>query len=438
MPPNGLSVPWSEPEVAYLRELSAQGLTALPVARAINDAFHGGRAVRSTHAIRQKRAGLGVGVHPAPAPAQEPAAPLPPAPEPVPPPDPIEVEQRRRQRLRELREEREAVQAVAGERSLRDMLERLVRATAQTFDPPPAYRPPPVASGSVRETVVQMLSDWHADEKVSAEAMRGFNEYNDTIFRARIRRVVESHLSIKQRMEAGGGWTFERLVLGLNGDFISGTIHELEKHSDHENVIWAVYNTGMVLAEAIADLAAAYPAVEIFCTSGNHGRLPDARRVQQKEPTRNWDTLIYLFAREHLRLLPSLTWYIPNSYSVAWDIYGWRFLQTHGHDVKSWNSIPWYGLNRLVSNINALEAGRGTPIHYWTFAHFHEHSSLPHASGESFINGSLIGGSEFTLNGLGKVGRPTQWMLCVHPEHGVTSRWPLFAEAPMAAPRMAG
>ena len=125
MPPNGLSVPWSEPEVAYLRELSAQGLTALPVARAINDAFHGGRAVRSTHAIRQKRAGLGVGVHPAPAPAQEPAAPLPPAPEPVPPPDPIEVEQRRRQRLRELREEREAVQPDRGERQLTRLLEIL-------------------------------------------------------------------------------------------------------------------------------------------------------------------------------------------------------------------------------------------------------------------------------------------------------------------------
>jgi len=104
---------------------------------------------------------------------------------------------------------------------------------------------------------------------------------------------------------------------------------------------------------------------------------------------------------------------------------GWRFLQTHGHDVKSWNSIPWYGLNRLVTNINALEASRGTPIHHYLFGHFHTEASLPHAAGESFINGSLIGGNEFSINAMGKAGQPTQWLLGVHKTHGVTHRWPI-------------
>ena len=40
-------------------------------------------------------------------------------------------------------------------------------------------------------------------------------------------------------------------------------------------------------------------------TVGNHGRLPDDKKVPSKDPTRSWDYLAYLFARAwkryHLR-----------------------------------------------------------------------------------------------------------------------------------------
>ncbi len=346
---------------------------------------------------------------------------LPPRPDPPPP----ETPEQRAERVRDARLEREALQAVAGEKSLRAFLERLVRTAAHDFEPPARARPVKPSAKATRESVIQPISDLHAYELVSRARTRGFNEYTAEIMGARMRRLVETHLSIKDRMERGGGWAFERLVVACNGDLVSGTIHELERHADAPNIVQAVYGAGMLLAYVIRDLAAAYPEVEVFCTSGNHGRLPDARRMQQKDPTRNWDTLVCLFAREHLRRLGHVRWYIPDSYSVAYDVYGWRFLQTHGHDVKSWNAIPWYGLNRLVGNVNALEAARGTPIHYYLFSHFHSQSALEHAAGESFINGSVIGPNEFVINALGKADRPTQLMLCVHPEHGVTSRWPI-------------
>jgi hypothetical protein len=430
--------PWTTEEVAYLAERSAMRVSARQLVTELNHKFHGGQAVRSYASVTNAKQKYGATIkvsRPDPVDmTQYPTPPELPAPTPI---DPIEAERERRERLAMMREEREALTAIAGERSLRKTLEDLVTRVARPFPPPPPYRAPVVKPSKkvTTETMVQMWSDWHAGEAVSSEAMRGFNEYSDAIFHERVDTIVESHLSIKNRLEAGGGYRFERCVIAANGDFVSGTIHELEKHSDHENVIWAVYDCGMVLAKAIRELAAVYPTIEVFCTSGNHGRLPDARRIQQKEPTRSWDTLCYLFARENLRNVPNVTFYIPNSYAVAFDIYGWRWLQTHGHDVKSWNSIPWYGLNRLIGNMNALEAGRGLPVHYWAFGHFHNASSLPHASGESFVNGSLIGSNEFALNALGKVDRPTQWLLQVHPEHGVTGRWPLFAGSPVSKPR---
>ena len=415
--------PWTDEERETLRRLRAEGATYQEIIAAMQRPYgsikgyvNGGGYPLGPRAYKQ-------GAVPGPRAEAEPAEPV----------DPIEAERQRLERIRAAKEERDLLRDVAGEQNLRARLESLVRATAQTFAPPPPYTPfRPKGKITTTNSVVQMFSDWHAGEVVQAEGVRGFNAYDKDVFRERVARIVDAHLMVKRQREAGGGYMHDRLVIAAIGDMVSGTIHELEKGSDHENVVWAVYDCGLVMAEAVRRLAAEYPTVEIIGTSGNHGRLPDARKVQQKEPTRSWDTVVYLFAREHLRQLKNLTWYFPNSYSAAFDVCGWRFLQTHGHDVKSWNSVPWYGLNRLVANINALEAGRGTPVHYWLFAHFHNPSSLPHATGESFINGSLIGGTELSLNALGKSDRPTQWMLFVHPQHGLTTREPLYAEPPLA------
>lgn len=431
----GDRTPWTRDEERILRDGVAAGKSGRDLHRDL-----GGRRSPSSIDNAIRRFGL-TGVRDAvrrgqpvelPAPSTgDPLAPLVSAA----PVDPVEAARQREERRKQLREENDLLKSIAGERSLRAFLEKLARDTAATFPAPPAYRPPPVSRGvaPTTTTVVQLLSDFHAGEVVSGEGTRGFNAYDSDVFRERLARIVDAHLLVKAQRERGGGYRHDELVVPLIGDLISGSIHELERHSDQENVVWSVYDCAMALAEALQRLAAAYPKVRLYATSGNHGRLPDARRVQQKDPTRNWDTVIYLLAREHHRLHERMSWVIPNAYSCAWEVYGWRFLQTHGHDVKSWNAIPWYGLNRLVGNLNALEAGRGTPIHYWLFAHFHNAASLPHATGESVINGSLIGGTEFSINALGRSDRPWQWVLFVHPELGLTTREPLYA-APAIAP----
>ncbi len=343
---------------------------------------------------------------------------------------PLEVQL---ERTRMAKHERDLLLAAAGEKSFRATLERLVKDVALDFEVPPPYVAPKAAKAgdTVEETLVLMLSDWHLYETVDPERVRDLNAYDADTAGRRVRTIVQSLIAIKKKMERGGGWRFPRLVVALNGDLISGSIHEVERHSDAPSVVHAVYGAGMLVAQALRDLAAEFPEVEVFCTSGNHGRLPDARRVQQKDPLRSWDTMIAWMAKEHLSGLGDrIRFHTPNSYSVMYTVEGWNFLQSHGHDVKSWNSIPWYGINRLVGNVNALESARGVVIHHYLFGHFHTATSLPHAAGESFINGSLIGGTEFSVHGMGKADKPSQWLLAVHKDFGVTHRWPLLADSP--------
>jgi len=200
---------------------------------------------------------------------------------------------------------------------------------------PPAYVPPAESPDASVETIFNLWSDWHAYEIVKGERVLGLNEYNADEMGKRVKRIVNSCLSIKARMERGGGWRFPRCVVGCNGDFVSGTIHEVERHSDAPSVIQAVYGTGLTLAAALRDLSPHFEKIDVYCTSGNHGRLPDARRMQQKDPSRKLGHRDLPVRQDGPHDVPNITFHIPDSYVVLYDIEGWRFLQTHGHDIKS-------------------------------------------------------------------------------------------------------
>lgn len=343
--------------------------------------------------------------------------------------DPVKDAEQRRTSARELAREKAQLHAVAGEKSFRSYLEALLRETTPKIDAPPAYRERKASATATEETLLLLLSDWHAYEIVKPERVMDLNEYNADIMGRRVWRVVDSVRNIASKMRAGN-WRFPRLVVACNGDFISGTIHEVEKHSDAPNVIRAVQGCGMVLAQALRDLAGSFDRVDVFGTGGNHGRLPDHKRVSQKDPTRNWDFLIYLMAQAALADVKNISFMLPDSYSCVYDVEGWRFCQNHGHDIKSWQSIPFYGISRTATGLNALRVAAGTPIHYFLYSHFHNPGNICAPGSEYFVNGSLIGGTEFSVNGLGRSDEPSQLLFGVHKEHGVTHRWPLKAARP--------
>lgn len=395
---------WTEPEITALREDLAAGLTAADTARRLK------RSVRSVENKRRDEA--------ATAPPRE-------APGILPPPDPIVVEQERQARVRALREEREALVSIAGERSLRATLETLLREIVPACPPPPRYVAPRRNLKRVTETALLQWTDWHYGEVVKSERVRGLNAYDQAIAADRVQSMVANARGILARLRTGGH-EFPRAVLAVNGDLVTGSIHDLEKHSNGKTIVESVVECGNLLAESVRNVAADFEQVDVFCTVGNHGRLPDARRMEQKSPLRNWDALVYFFAQCALRDVPNVTVTIPDAYAVGYTVQGWRVMQQHGHEVKSWAGIPWYGIERYVSRITALESRRDQAPHVYLFGHFHTATSLPHATGETFINGSLIGGTEFSVNALGKSDKPAQWLLGVHEDHGITHRWPVY------------
>jgi hypothetical protein len=273
-------------------------------------------------------------------------------------PNLIQDEMARIASRRDMRLEKEVLMAVAGEKSLRYFLENLIREVAPRFNS--IATPPLIKTGTEtsKESILFVFSDWHGFESVSAERTMGFNEFNGPILAERVTRIVNAGLSIKKRAEKGKGWYFPDAHIALNGDFVSGTIHETERHSDSPNVVHSVFAVATLLASALHEIARQFPNVYVYGTPGNHGRFPDQKRVHHKDPTRNWDYLIYLFAMEKLQNIKNIKWKLPNSYFCQYEIEGWSFLQNHGHDIKQWNNLPHYGIDRFSRNTNALFSSR--------------------------------------------------------------------------------
>lgn len=114
------------------------------------------------------------------------------------------------------------------------------------------------------------LSDLHVGEVVRGEEVGGVNEYNPEIFKRRFRRMISASMQILPRWAAD--CDLEGVVVALNGDTVSGSIHQELRETNaltaHEQVALATDE----IAAALHKLADQFGAVLVTVTPGNHGR----------------------------------------------------------------------------------------------------------------------------------------------------------------------
>lgn len=271
-----------------------------------------------------------------------------------------------------------------------------------------------------KETAVLLLGDFHCGEIVDKEAVCGFGEYNFDIFVRRLKFLAESIKSIT--IKKLKGYQIKKLVVLGMGDMVSGRIHE-ELIENAEDVIFQIMNGAYVTAQFILELRQLFPKIEIVGVLGNHGRL--TKRVYYKKRYTNWDFVFYQFLSVFLANNADIKCSFPKSFFLVKKVYDWNFLVLHGDSIRSWMRIPWYGIERTAERLGDLLQGKGINIHYRIFGHFHNTGELDRVPGELIINGSVIGGTEFSLMSMSMFDRPTQLFFGVHKEIGMTWRYPL-------------
>ena len=274
-------------------------------------------------------------------------------------------------------------------------------------------------SSSSEEELVLCLGDIHAGEVVKAEELNDLNEYNFNILTHRLKALAGSVIDIAKNKLSG--YTFRKLhILGM-GDWVSGTIHEELVESADGNIIEWTMNLAYIVAQMIRELAVEFEEIEFVGIVGNHGRLH--RKPRFKARYVNWDYVCYQMMSALLTKQTNVKCTIPKSFWHLHEINNHQFLIIHGDNINSSLGIPWYGIQRMVANLKELLASKDQKFDYMVLGHFHNYGLLDRVKGELIINGSLIGGNEFSVGKMFTSSEACQHFCGIHPKRGMTFRY---------------
>jgi len=270
----------------------------------------------------------------------------------------------------------------------------------------------------IKETLVAHLTDEHADQIILPHQVGNFERYDLRIALRRAETYVDTLLKFTQRTLIN--YSFDTLWIFAHGDHVSGEIHKGVDQSQYRNMFRNALAIGQMHALMLRDLSPHFKMIKILYLPGNHGR-----RSPQKDyygAWDNWDYLVAEIAKLHSQNLSNVEFLIPDAFSICVDIEGFGFCITHGDEIKSWNTIPWYGIERKTRRLTALHAAKHKNVHYYCFAHFHTPGNQDVLNGEVIMNGTWMATSPYIYEKLSTFTVPSQWLHGVHPEFGITWR----------------
>jgi len=272
---------------------------------------------------------------------------------------------------------------------------------------------------------VLFLSDWHAGETVSYEQTLGLGKYDIQTLVIRLQKIVELVAEAVEYKK------HKKLHIILMGDMINGNIHdELLFNAMSMVADWCGLTNELILY-LISELKVFFDEITVTGVPGNHGRL--MKKPYSKNKYNNFDYIIYKMVEDSINIMKS---YDPNIgidchfgkglHSLV-KIQDKNYLICHGDGVKTWGTIPHYGLTRMHSQLISLYAKKGIIIDYVIHGHFHISSTTQQYYSERFSIGSLKGIDEYAMDkGLGC--KAQQLLAISFPNKGIWHRIPLTVD----------
>lgn len=261
----------------------------------------------------------------------------------------------------------------------------------------------------VKISTALLLCDWHIGEVVEPDEIEGFNSYNHIIAKERVQTLVDKFC--KWSILQGSA---DEAVVVCAGDFISGDIHKELEVTNEFPVPGQIVNAANLLAECVAELSRVFNKVRVeFIAADNHSRR--SKKFQFKQAGLNsYNYLVGWIAQQQLETCENVEFELHTAIKALINIRGYKFLCSHGHQVRGWQGIPFYGLERDVSRESRYRLNMDTKkFHKVVLGHFHTPMYAPNY----IMGGSLSGTSELD-HANGRHSPPCQVAWLVHPEHG--------------------
>jgi hypothetical protein len=235
---------------------------------------------------------------------------------------------------------------------------------------------------------------------VDLAAMSGLNEYNREIAERRLERVIDG--AVRLATEYVSGVTWDGIVVALNGDLLSGDLHEELVRTNVAPTTASVTYWVPRLAAALTHLADSFGAVFVPCTDGNHDR------------------------NDMLRDDERITFAITTAPGQCYPIYDTVFHQSHGDAFRSAGGVGgiYPSMLKHMHRLDAMWAAQGVAVDVHLFGHWHQYLTGPNF----IVNGSLKGFCEYARGLALRPDPARQALAVVTPERGIVQQMPVYAD----------
>lgn len=309
----------------------------------------------------------------------------------------------------------------------RHALRELAGLAGGKIDPPVWTMPAPHNRGFA--VGLLQISDTHVGEVVRPEEIGGLNEYNPEIFQRRLRRLISASIDILPRWSSD--CDMQGVVVALNGDLISGDIHDELRRTNALTSIEQVLLCASEFSAAFDKLASEFGRVWVIVTPGNHGRSTEKTHAKRTADL-SYDTMIGRMLEKHFANDDRITIHVAPGRDAVYPVLGWNVMQTHGDAIGTGGGkgfagplLPIVRGTKSVSHQAAL-----THQHYDLILTAHYHTSANPGSGV-LANGSMIGYNEFAHSIRAAPEPPQQWLALVTDRWGIRERCEIRLEDPM-------
>lgn len=246
----------------------------------------------------------------------------------------------------------------------------------------------------IKRALTLVLSDLHIGSDI-LKSETGSMDFGKLEESRRLAKIIKETIDYKDQYRA----ETELNVLIL-GDIIENRLHDPTTGAPiAEQSARAIY----LLTQALAQLSANFPKVNVVFATGNHGR--NTARHQQRATNQKWDsieTIIYYSIKNALRNNKNITYNFPLTPYATYEVFGKKIFVTHGDTVLN-VGYPGSSVNTksLETQINKINASLADNDEYVVFICGHVHiGCMVYLSNGAVVitNGPLVPSNEFAVS----------------------------------------
>jgi len=281
------------------------------------------------------------------------------------------------------------------------------------------------ASGSPIVPVAH-ITDTHMGAVQHPHEIEGFNAFDPGICEKRSIDYIQKFIGWVEMHRTA--YNIRECVVLMTGDLISGDIHDELKITNAFPSPVQVVKAAQLHAQQIGLLAAYFDKVTVeFISEDNHSRL--TKKPQAKEAGYNsMNYLVGILCQTYLLEHKNVDFRIHPMLEKVVDVNGRKYLVCHGHNVKGWMGVPWYGIERkvgkeaqsrlqLMMQEVSIERAKDIGFHKYVFGHFHTAFDS-----HLYTCGASLSGTDAYDHQAGRYSPPGQSAWMVHPKHGEFNR----------------